>query len=145
MAKPHAHIEGMEFLRDQLEQFMPRESTAILRRTVTRVAATIRNDIRKNAPKDTGTLRKAVQSKRNRGTRDRIEASVVITKGSGAKHDAWYWHLVEFGTQWVQARPFVVPAFQRARASYRQLFEREFLQQIAKQLEKRAKQKGRSR
>lgn len=138
-----ARIDGLDFLKDQLEGFLPRETTAILRRTVTKIAAQVRNDIRAAAPKDTGTLRKAIRSKRNRGTRDEVEAGVYITTGKGAKHNAFYWHWIEFGTQRLPARPFVAPAAEKARAGYREALKSEVGRQVIKQLENRAKAQAR--
>lgn len=139
------HVEGMEFLRDQLEQFLPRESTAVLRRTTQKIAAKVRDEIRARAPEATGNLRKAIVSKRDRGTRDSIEASVHITHGKQAKHDAFYWHMLEYGTAHSAARPFVTPVYEQARSTYREDLSRELDAQVIKQLETRAKRQRVSR
>lgn len=139
MAVAGAMIQGMDFVRDQLEGFLPRESVAILRRTTVKIAANVRNDMRRNAPRRDGTLRRAIVSKRRRGTRDSIEAGVFITRGREAKHDAFYWYFVEYGTQHSVAKPFAAPAVERARASYRSDISKEVDRQVIKQLEKRAK------
>lgn len=141
-ARGHVHVEGMRFLKDQLTDFMPRESIAILRRTVTKVAASVRNEARRNAPKDRGVLRKAIKSRREKGTRDYAEASVRVEQGKAAKYDAWYWHMVEFGTRLKAAKPFITPAFEKLRAESRSVFEREFLTQLEKQMLKRAKRQA---
>lgn len=139
MKGPIVHVEGMEFLREQLEGFLPRESIAILRRTTVRIAASVRDGIRERAPVLTKTLRKAIVSKRDRGTRDSVEASVLITKGKQAKHDAFYWHMVEFGTQHSAPQPFITPVVEQARSTYREDIARELNTQVLKQLEQRAK------
>jgi HK97 gp10 family phage protein len=132
-------IEGLDFVREQIEGFLPREAEAILRRTVTRIAATVRDDIRANAPKVTGILHRAIRSRRERGNRGEVLASVYITKGKGAKADAWYWHLVEFGSRTARAKPFIGPAVERARAGYVAALKSEVGRQVINQLEKRAK------
>ncbi len=139
MAVAGAMVQGMDFVREQLEDFLPRESVAIMRRTTVKIAASVRNDIRLHAPRQSGTLRRAVISKRRRGTRDSIEAAVFITMGPGAKHDAYYWYWVEYGTSHSAAKPFVAPAVERARATYRKDIGEEVDRQVIKQLEKRAK------
>ncbi len=139
MADAKVIVQGMEFVRSQLEQFLPREVTAILRRSTSTIAASVRNDIRRHAPRHTGTLRRAVVSKRRRGSRDRIEAAVFITHGTGARHRAFYWHFVELGTLHTPAKPFVAPAVERARSTYRKDIGDEVGRQVVKQLEKRAK------
>ena len=139
MAAAGAMLLGMDFVRDQLKDFLPRETKAILRRSTAARARVVRNDIRARAERKSGTLRRAVVSKRQRGTRDLVEAAVFITHGPEAKHDAYYWRWVEHGTQHSNAKPFVAPAVERARASYREDLGREVGRQVVKQLEKRAK------
>lgn len=140
MAAGRAILVGSAFVRAQLKEFLPKESTAILRRATAAIARNVRDDIRSNAPRRTGTLRKAVVAKRQRGKKNRmIEAAVFITKGNDAKHDAFYWHMVEYGTQTAPARPFVTPAVERAREFYQEKLDFELSSQIRKQLEIRAK------
>ena len=132
-------VVGTKFVRLQLEQFLPRESKSILRRSVARIAANLRKEMRKRAPKDEGTLRRAIISKRDRGTPTRVEASVWVTHGNGARHDAWYWHFIEFGTEQQLPRPFATPVIEDARPKMPRIFEREIATQVVKQLENKAK------
>ena len=111
MAVKGAIVEGMDFVKDQLTGFLPRESKAILRRTTAKIAANIRNDMRANAPRRDGTLRRAIVSKRRRGSKDSIEAAVFITRGKEARHDAFYWYFLEYGTKHSAAKPFATTNF----------------------------------
>lgn len=139
MSAAGVSVEGLDFVREQLEGLLPREAKAVLRRTVTKIAADVRDDMRRNAPKLSGVLRRAIRSKRERGGRDDVLAAVYITKGKGAKADAFYWHMVEFGTPTASAKPFAGPAIERARAGYQQALKSEVGRQVIKQIEKRAK------
>ncbi len=139
MAAAKAMIQGMDFVKDQLEGFLPRESKAILRRTTAAIAREVRDEIRKRAPVRRGILRRAIIAKRDRGTRDQIEASVWITKGTDAKYDAFYWHMVEWGTKTAKAKPFIEPVVEGVRPTYKQDLGTQLNKQIKKQLEKRAK------
>lgn len=140
MAAAGAILVGSPFVRRQLKEFLPKESTAILRRATAAIARNVRDDIKSNAPRRTGTLRRAIVAKRQRGKKNRlIEAAVFITRGTAAKHDAFYWFFVEYGTQTATARPFVAPAVERAREFYRETLDFELSTQIRKQLEIRAK------
>lgn len=140
MAAGRAIAHGMDFVREQLKDFLPREATAILRRTTVAIARDVRDDMRANAPVKTGTLRRAIVATRQRGKKNRlIEAAVFITRGRTAKHDAFYWHMVEYGTQTAKAKPFVGPAIERARASYRETLGSELWRQVDRQMETRAK------
>lgn len=132
-------VLNAEFIQEQLGEFLPREVHAIARRALTSLAAELRDDMKATAPVDTGTLRDAIRSRRERGERDEAVAAVWITKGKGAEHDAWYWHFVEFGTLTQPARPFIVPAVERLRARLPKELGDELMRQISKQLEKRAR------
>jgi HK97 gp10 family phage protein len=137
-----AMIHGIGFVKKQFEDFTPNESKAILRRTTAGIAADVRDKMRAAVPVRTRTLKKAIVSKRLRGGRDSVEAGVQITHGRSAKHDAFYWRFVEFGTQNMEAQPFITPAYEEMRVSYRKIFKKEFLEQLQKQLAKRAKAQG---
>src|SRR5690606_12363452 len=137
-----AVLHGIGFVRKQLKDFTPRESKAILRRTTAGIAADVRDKMRAAVPVRTRTLKKAIVSKRLRGSKDSVEAGVQITHGRSAKHDAFYWRFVEFGTQHHAAQPFVTPDYEEMRVNYRKIFKREFLGQVKKQLAKQAKAQG---
>ncbi len=98
--KQIVHIEGLTDLQHTLTKTMPREARNILRRTVVRIAKGVREDMRdtvRQNGEDEGTLRRAIRHKRHKGDRESAEAAVFITHGQGAKYDAFYWHMVEFG------------------------------------------------
>jgi len=138
MAAAGAILEGLPFVRDQLAGLLPREIKAVLRRSTAKIAANVRNDIRAHAPRQTGNLKKAITSRRRRGTRDQIEAAVFITHGPSVRRDAFYWHFLEYGTVNIRAQPFVVPAAERARSTYRSELRGEIRRQVIRQLERRA-------
>jgi HK97 gp10 family phage protein len=142
MAAQAATLLGMDFINEQLTGLLPRETTAVLRRTFTKIAAKVRKGMRAGAPRQEGILRRAIVSKRRRGTRDRIEAGVFITKGRDAKYDAFYWHMVVFGTQHSAAQDFITPVVEDARSTFRKDVGGEVGRQVTKQLVKRAKRQG---
>lgn len=134
-------VFGLEFVRSQLIDFMPREALAVYRRTVTKVAAEGRKKMRRRAPRRTGTLRKAIKSRRSRGTRNMVAAQIYITHGRGEKYDAFYWHMVAFGTHGTHDQSpndFVTPTVEEIRASFNRDMARVFNSQVIKQMEKRA-------
>jgi len=163
----HLRIEGIEDLKKTLGDFLPREANNILRRTITKVAANIRNDMRQAAPKDQGVLRRAIVSRRERGTPDSVEAGVYITHGKGQKNDAWYWHFVEWGTEGYRvgekrrdfrgkshgivrrniapkkAQPFIKPTVEKWRPKISAVFREELGPQIEREIAKRARRQQR--
>lgn len=139
----HLQIDGMEEVKRTLGEFLPREATNILRRTITKVAAGIRRDMRQAAPKDEGVLRRAIISRRSRGTPNTVEAGVYITHGKGQKNDAWYWHFVEWGTVDTRAQPFIVPTVESWRPKISATFRNELRPQIEREIAKRARRQQR--
>jgi HK97 gp10 family phage protein len=61
---------------------------------------------------DTGTLKNSIEA------RD-------LTDGAGV-YAAWYWFLVEFGTKFQPANPYLTPAYEQAFAAVRDVAQREF-------------------
>lgn len=56
-----------------------------------------------NAPVETGALKRSIEGKR-------------LPRGDAAVMAAWYWFFSEFGTVKQPPHPFMVPAFEMARA-----------------------------
>lgn len=93
-----ARIEGLEELHDLLSDELPNAAHQIARGAVLEVAKMVAADVKQNAPKRTGNLRKAVKARRTRGSRTAVGADVYVQKGTGSVHDAFYWRFVEHGT-----------------------------------------------
>lgn len=140
------HIDGLEELSKTLNDMAPRESVALLRGTTAKIAKNISEDVVANAPVDTGRLRGAVRSRRRRGNQATVEAGVYIDKGTSRadNNGAWYWHFIEFGTSLphVPARPFIFPAYERARQNFKEVFKKEFYKKLASRLRRQARKAG---
>lgn len=132
-------IEGMDELIENLTGVLPREAHNLARSTVHAVAGQVRNGMRARAPKDTGTLRKAIMTKRNRGTFTQVSSDVVITHGKNARYDAYYWFLVEWGSQNTPAQPYVNPTIEEMRPQLPDIFRQEWGKKLEKLLAKKAK------
>ena len=126
-------LEGLEEVQDALSSVAPKEARRVLQRTVASIAKSVRTDARAAAPVRTRRLRKAIKSKRDKGARDSLEASVRVDKRG------FYWRFLEFGTKQQSARPFLLPALERARARLTTTFQQEFWVQFKRELEKKAK------
>lgn len=79
------------------------------RRGVNRGAAHVRTVYRNGVPQETGRLARNVRSKARRGGRTYVKASVMIQVGGGRDDpgDAFYWRFLEYGTQYIDAQPFL--------------------------------------
>lgn len=131
-------LTGLEELQKTLEKVAPNEARNLARSTVHWVAGQVRNGMRKRAPKDEGTLRKAIIAKRRRGKPGEAVSDVRITHGRGVKHDAFYWHMIEFGTERQSAQPFIEPTVAEIEPQIPKIYRDEF----GKRLEKKLAKKG---
>lgn len=132
-------IEGLEELKDTLNQLAPREAQNILRGTVHGVAGEVRKAMRRRAPKDEGDLRKAIFVQRRRGRPGEVISEVRIRHGKGQKPDAYYWHIIEFGAVNVPAQPYIVPTIQEMKPQIPRIFREQFGKKFEKAMVRKAK------
>lgn len=163
MATPLVTVDEIPEVRRILRETGPRAATNIARRVVVGIAKTARNRMRSRVPKKSRTLERAIRSRRRRGRPGFPEAAVFITHGPGARHDAYYWHFVEFGTvassgrtlnkgtalerstrahAATAAQPFIVPTVVEMRGELPGIYLKEFGRQLEKELVKVAKKGG---
>ena len=78
-------------------------------------AAYVRDEAKKRVPVRSGTLKRSLTVRKVR-VRDKnlVKYKVVLTHGKGAKNDAYYGSMVEFGTSKLPAQPFMRPAAQQS-------------------------------
>lgn len=133
-------IDGLDNLEIMLGDIAPRQARNLNRSTIHAVAGVIRNDARKRAPKDEGTLRKAIKAKRRRPKNpDAPYSDVMVEHGDDAKHDAFYWRFIEYGTVDEAARPFIGPAMEAARPLIPTIYREQFAKKYAAYLARKAK------
>jgi len=135
-------VEGVGGLLDILEQAGPRHSRNLMRATIHGVAGIIAKDAKKNAPKDTGDLRKAIKTKRRKSPPTAPVSDVMVEHGNDAKSDAFYWRFVEFGTEGITGqaeRPFIRPAAEAIRSDFTKILTEEFGKKLEKALAREAK------
>lgn len=151
MAVKGIRVDGLEYVEDMMARVSVREGRRANANATHAMARKIVVSSRLKAPRGrTGTLRKAIMAKRGRPTnRDRPFSDVVITHGRSARHDAWYWRFVEYGTQpmtggrkggahaGLPARPFIQPARDEVAANYVAIFREEFYYKMVQQMRKR--------
>ena len=109
-----------------LADLAPRQARNIMRATVHGLAIKVRDEARKGAPKQSGTLKKAIKAERRKSHPDKPMSQVWIASGKDATHDAYYWRFVEYGTVKQRARPFVAPAKEKVLADREALMRAEF-------------------
>lgn len=134
-------IEGLDELKKTLTGVMPREATNILRRTTLKIASAVRDEVRKKAPVRTGKLRRSIKSKRDRGTKTNISASVIADRSGGKSGSGYHWHFLEFGTVKMTAQPFIVPTVEAMRSKTDEMYRKEFGVQFEREMAKRNKKR----
>ncbi len=136
-------VQGLPELEKTLGVLAPRESRNLTRRVVVRLARLVRDDVRAAArsvvKRRTGSLFKAIRSKRERSQPDVFEASVTIHLKIGGGPTAPHWHLIEFGTVNQKPRPFIFPTVKEWVPKLPRVYREEFGRQLERQLAKREK------
>lgn len=144
MAREFTRIQlsGFDEFARMAKTLAPRQARNLARSTTQAVASQIAKKMKQVAPKDEGTLRKAIKAKRRRMRGDIAISDVRIEHGARARHDAWYWHFIEFGTVKQAPKPFIRPAIDAIQPEIPSIYSREFHKRLKKALEKQAKQQG---
>lgn len=137
MTQPSIKIEGLDDIEAILGELLPKEARNLNRATIHAVASQVAKDARKKAPRDKGELRKAIKAKRRRPRLpDAPYSDVYVTHGKNAKHDAFYWRFVEYGTVGQPARPFIKPAADAVRRDIKQVYRDKFFLKLRARLKR---------
>lgn len=119
-------IKGLRELGARMRSLSADMAGKVARQATASGASVARKTIKARVPVDTGNLRAAVVMKRVRGSALTEEYVVAVRKGkrrdvTAAKKgegklgkDAYYAHMVEFGTVKMPAQPFVRPGFEES-------------------------------
>jgi len=135
--KGHAKLHGLRDLKKTLETVSPREAKNILRRTTFGLAVRVRDRMKERVPVDEGNLQRSIKAKRNRGTRTRVEASVIADRSGGRTGTGFHWWWVEQGTVKMPAQPYIVPTVEEIRPQVPDLYRQEFGVQFEREMQKR--------
>lgn len=124
-------ITGLESVRALLAEQVPAEARALLKSTVRQVAADIATDARDAAPRDDGTLKRAIRARVAKSdSPDQPKAEAYVRK------EAFYWRFLEYG----QGPDGVEHAFfLRALTNYRADAERRYLRAFGQALSRRVR------
>ena len=135
-------VIGIEEVDRILNEVSPRHARNLMRNTIHGVASEINRQARKNAPKDTGTLKKALKAKRKKSHPNQPISEVVVEHGGGVRHDAFYWRFVEHGTVNRAATPFIKPAEEAVRANLAQIIREQFGKKLESALKREARKQA---
>jgi len=135
-------IRGDRDVIELLEVIAPREAASLVRATVRAVAAEVRDDARAAVPVKSGTLSKAIMVRGRRTKRGLIRADVSVTRGKGARHDAFYWRFLEYGTVHIPEMAIFRRAAEAFRPNLVPVFRAQFGRKLEAVLKRKAKTNG---
>lgn len=126
-------IEGLDEVIDTIKNLTPREAINLARSTVHAIAGKVRDEIRRDAPRDTGALRKSIVSVRRRGTQTTVQSDVVVMP------EGFYWLFAEFGTVKQPAQPFITPVVEATKPKIPEMYRQQFGVKLERALARKAK------
>jgi HK97 gp10 family phage protein len=144
MAREFTRIQlsGFDEFTRMTKTLAPRQARNLARSTTQAVASQIAKKMKTKAPKDDGTLRKAIKAKRRKMRGDVAISDVRVEHGARAKNDAWYWWFVENGTTKQAAQHYIRDSVTEIQPEIPAIYTKEFHKRLQKALEKQAKQQG---
>ncbi len=131
-------VEGLAELERKMHELGPKIAEKALRSALNAAAQVIKKDAQQRAPVDTGRLaNRAILVKRTKENASRTKEAYIVGVRQGRKEqkkdrDAFYWWYLEFGTKYIAAHPFIVPAFV---AKKQEAFDR-FKQKLRENIQK---------
>lgn len=121
-------VWGAGLVERTLRDIAPREALTLTRATVGAVASEIMKDARKEMPKQTGALRRAVKKRRRQVRRGIVREDIVVAPG------AFYWRFHEYGNGRVRERAMFGKAVHKMRGRIGPRFEELFLKKLTARL-----------
>lgn len=140
-------MSGVDGIVALLDKAGERHARNLMRATIHGVAGEVAKQARRGAPKDTGTLRKAIKTKRRKSPPTAPVSDVMVEHGNDARHDAFYWRFVEYGTEGAtgqSARPFIKPAAESVRADFISILQKQFGKKLESALKREAKRNAKN-
>jgi HK97 gp10 family phage protein len=137
-------VKGLRELGLQMRALGADMAGKVARQATASGASVVRKAVKDRVPVDTGNLRAAIVMKRERQTRLTEEYVVAVRKGkrrdvTAAKRgegklgkDAYYAHMVEFGTVKMPAQPFIRPGFEESAGRATEAIAKRLKQRIDK-------------
>ena len=119
-----------------------RAARRALRKAASYAITPLAQAVRRNAPTDTGALRKSIgRDVRAKGYS--VDARVGVRAGyeQGGRKPAKYQHLVEFGTEHAPAKPFLRPGYDEAEGAMKRRYKEKLAGAIRAEADKLARRR----
>ncbi|AXX89340.1 hypothetical protein CKA55_07495 [Arcobacter suis] len=130
-----SEIKGLKELSKALKAFPQNVQNNILNSAVRAGIVTIQKEAKKNVPKRKRKLEKAIVIKKRRPkNKNQIKYQLGIKQGG--EDDAYYGHIVEFGSSKMQAEPYMRPALESKADEVINEVRKKMSQRIDKEIER---------
>lgn len=130
-----SEIKGLKELSKALKAFPQNVQNNILNSAVRAGAVTIQKEAKKNVHKRTRKLEKAIVIKKRRPkNKNRLKYQLGIQQGG--TNDAYYGHIVEFGSSKMEALPYMRPALESKADEVINDVRKKMQQRIDKEIER---------
>jgi HK97 gp10 family phage protein len=148
-------ITGIEQVVKAMKEIGLRQSANVIRNSIHSQASQARDEVRANAPvhpvdvvkykkgegqkiTKKGTLKRAIKAKRRKPEQgnSKFRSNVIVEHGNNVKNDAYYWHMVEYGTIKMPAQPFIAPVIKKYMETAEPAVRQEVIERIEQKLQR---------
>lgn len=123
-------VRGLKEMDEVFNEIAPKHAVNISRAMIHGIAGEIRDEAKRNAPKDEGVLEKAIKAKRRRMRYNWIASDVIVEHGATARNDAFYWRFIERGTSTRPERPFVLTSVRALESRLPEIMRAQFMDKL---------------
>jgi HK97 gp10 family phage protein len=127
-------VVGLDEINKILDQLVPKHARNLSKSVIHGLASETTKEAKKRVPTDKGTLKRAIKAKRRRGKPNQPVSDVIVEHGNSVKNDAFYWHMVEYGTGGNSPQPeqpFLRPAKDLIHANMPRILDEQFTKKLA--------------
>ena len=129
-------IKGLKATLKVMEQLPQNVNKNATKRAMRKAVKPLRDSARANAPRDSGTLKKAIRSRVDSDREGRVLGVVGVDKrvrGPDGRRPVRYAHLQEFGSDRIRGTAYFERAYREAEPESRRILEDELRREIAKE------------
>lgn len=142
-------LKGLDEVLKKMENMRTGTKNKHIRKALKKALVPMRDKVKENAkklddPKTKEKIWRNVQIQSGKSKENELKYRVGIRggakkksdKGRGPGGDTWYFRLIEFGTRYVPAVPFIRPAFEATKKEAQQIFVEELRKSIIEEVRK---------
>ena len=110
MSELEFKIDGADLIDRELMKLGRKVKSRVMGKALRKGGKVIAKEAKQRAPEDSGDLKKAIGVVSYKSPEFEKQVLIMPRKGKRARYSAPYAHIVEFGSVFVKAQPFLGPA-----------------------------------